>query len=192
MRTALDAFTAYLQTHFLARWILANVVGWSLGLYLGSVCVSALGSVVGVILGSALAGVIVGAAQWRTLRGQARWRGRQWVAASAMGSALGVFPAALTGIVLLARWGVGVLIVGGVYGGMFGLAQVAVLREYVPESGWWVAANIAGAALCGLCSLGINPLALPIFCTPGPLLFGAITGWVMARLLRTAPNSLQL
>jgi hypothetical protein len=57
------------------------------------------------------------------------------------------------------------------------------LHEHRHDYGWWIGANGFGGALCGLFSLAANPLGLPVFCTLGPALFGAVTGWMLARLL---------
>src|SRR5262245_503981 len=73
--TAVD----YLQEHFFARWILANIAGWSLGLYLGSLCLSMFGGLFGLVLGGALAGGLAGAAQWYALQGAADWAERRWI-----------------------------------------------------------------------------------------------------------------
>jgi hypothetical protein len=78
----------------------------------------------------------------------------------------------------------GMLIGGALFGGIIGALQGVLLNHHVDEAGWWIIANVVGGGLCGLLSLGVNPLGLPIFCTLGPITFGAITGYVWLRLLR--------
>lgn len=176
MHTLFDTFHRYLQTHFAARWLLANVAGWSLGLYAGSVFVSLLGGVFGVIFGGALAGVLAGAAQWLALQ-PFHWA---WLWRSALGGALAMLPVVMCGFVLVVHWGVGFLILGAVFGAVFGALQSPLLEDR--RALLWVAANMGGGALCACFSFAANPLMLPICCTLGPLLFGAITGWALAKM----------
>lgn len=168
-----------LSRPFLLRWTLANLVGWALGLYLGSLFLSIIGSILGVLVGGAVAGGVVGAAQWLTLRPD----DRRWLLVSALGGGLAALPAYLSGITLIAGPGVGYFIVGAVYGAIFGAAQWLAWRT---DAGWWIGINALAGGLCGCLTLGFNPLGLPVICSPGPVVFGLLTGCVVLRLKATA------
>ena len=159
----------------MARWLLANVVGWALGYFLGGLFLHWVGTFSGVHLAGAVDGVVVGAAQSAVLRS-----GRHWVLVSGLGGGLAVLPAYLSGIALLAGPGVGYFIVGAVYGSMFGMAQWFALHH--AQRGWWVMLNGLAGGLCGCLTLGFNPLGLPVLCSPGPVIFGLLTGYALLKL----------
>ena len=60
----LDEARRRLRASFLLRWVLANMVGWSIGLYLSAWSLST----PVLCLGGAFAGICVGVAQWWALR----------------------------------------------------------------------------------------------------------------------------
>lgn len=165
----------WLRQPFWVRWTLANLVGWALGLYLGGVFLGVVGSVLGVLGGGAVAGGVVGLAQWLVLRPP----DKRWLLASAIGGGCAALPAYLSGIALIAGPSFGYFIVGAVYGGVFGAAQRFALRG---EGGWWVAVNALAGGLCGCLTLGFNPLGLPVLLSPGPMVFGLLTGYALMRL----------
>jgi hypothetical protein len=181
---ARERFSVYLRRRFMARWMLANVVGWSLGLYLGSALLQWLGGVVGLGIGGAAAGTFVGAAQHWALRGKIEVD-RRWIGYSAAAGAGAALPVLALGFTLLIPT-VGLSLLGGIAGGLIGAAQGVVLRERLGSAGLWLLANAAGGVFCAVCSLSGIPFWLPIFCTAGPYLFAAITGWALLRLLREA------
>jgi hypothetical protein len=161
---------------FLLRWTLANVAGWALGLFLGGVILGIVGSILGVVVGGALCGTVVGLAQWLVLR----LPDKRWLLVSAVGGGLAALPAYLSGVTLIAGPVIAYTIVGAVYGGLFGGAQWFALRH--AEAGWWVAINALAGGLCGGLTLGFNPLGLPVLLSPGPVVFGLLTGVVLLRL----------
>ena len=171
-----------IQTKFLLRWTLANALGWSLGLFAGALALRLLGGLGGLLVGGALAGAVAGGTQNAALRQEVAWIDRRWVLVSAAGAALGVLPAFVAGVSLIAGWMIGLLIVGAVFGAIFGMGQWLVLRSHVHDAAWWIAANGLAAALCALLSLGANPFSLPILLTLGPLTFGLVTGYALRRL----------
>jgi len=164
-----------LKQPFLLRWTLANVAGWALGLYLGSLLLGIAGSIVGVVGGGVVAGGIVGLAQWFVLSPG----DKRWLLVSAAGGGCAALPAYLSGIALVAGPTVGYFIVGAVYGGVFATAQWFALHD---ETGWWIATNTLAGGLCGCLTLGFNPLGLPVLLSPGPVIFGLLTGYALMRL----------
>lgn len=133
------------------------------------------GSIVGVLLAGAVTGVIVGGAQAFILRAERRW----WLV-SGLGGGLAALPAYLSGVTLIVGPAPGYFVVGAVYGAIFGAAQWLALNH--DSGGWWVAVNGLAGGLCGCLTLGFNPLGLPVLCSPGPLVFGLLTGIVILRL----------
>lgn len=167
----------WLGTHFLPRWVLANVAGWALGLWLGAALLALLGGLAGAAISGVLAGLVVGGAQWLVLRQQVSWISLRWVWWSALGGGLAFLPAYLAGVALVAGPHIGYFVVGAVYGGIFGAAQWLVLRDAHDEwAGLWIMANLLAGGLCGCLTMTLTPAGLPLLCSPGPPLFGIITG----------------
>ncbi|MBZ0294824.1 MAG: hypothetical protein K8L99_19835 [Anaerolineae bacterium] len=145
------------------------MLGWTIGLSIGSFMLRF--GVIGIMVGGGLAGLCVGVAQWLALQTD-----RAWLTASAVGGVLAALPAALCAFTTLAG-GIGFLLVGAIFGAIFGTAQWMLLRGE-SRAGWWIAANGLAGALCGWLTLGFNPLGLPLLCSLGPLVFGLLTGYV--------------
>lgn len=181
MQSTLYTINGYLEAHPAARWLLANIGGWSGGLYAAALSVQLVGGLLGLLLGGALAGLVVGTAQWWALKGEAAWLDGRWVRVTTLGGLLGAIPAFLAGASLIIGNTPGFCIIGGVFGGIIGGLQYVLLHDHVETGSLWVLANVAGGALCGVFSLAVNPLYLPICCTLGPLIFGIITGVILLR-----------
>lgn len=170
----------FLLTHFLPRWTLANMLGWSLGLYLGGALLGALNGVGGVLVGGAAAGAVVGAAQWLVLRFEPGRIHPRWALLSAAGGGLATLPAYAASATLVAGPQIGYFAVGAVYGGIFSSLQWLALRRKDPELGWmWIVANVLAGGLCGCMTMTMSLPGLPLVCSPGPAFFGLLTGWVM-------------
>lgn len=170
-----------LQHHFLLRWTLANAAGWSVGLYAGSLVLMWIGGLVGMLLAGLVVGLVVGAAQTAAGHGASLQSRRYWLLFSAIGgmcSALPVFAAAFT---LIAGRSIGFLMMGGVFGLCFGWTQALALRRSNTML-IWTLANVFGGGLCAVFSFAGLPLSLPVFCAPGLVIFGVITG-VAQRLI---------
>jgi hypothetical protein len=160
-----------------------------------------------------LLGAALGSAQWFVLRDVFAWPGT-WIAANAGGWAAagvvsgilgGAFGGALTGVGPdYGRIGV-VIAYGSGFGSLLipGFFQWLALRRQVKRAGWWVAAQF-------LSFLAANAVAFPIMLVAsGPLgwelpsaqawgflgilaglIYGSLTGAVMARLLgRPRPSA---
>lgn len=172
---------------FLLRWTLANMLGWSLGLYLGGALLSIVGGIGGALAGGSVAGAVVGAAQWWVLHQEASALKPYWALVSALGGGLAVLPAYLSGVTLIAGPQVGYFIVGAVYGGVFGGLQAALLWRALDDyAGWWIAGNVLAGGLCGCLTMTASLPGLPVICSPGPVVFGLLTGWILQWLRRGA------
>jgi hypothetical protein len=187
-----------IRQRLLLRWTLANIAGWSLGLFLGSliagltvwvlgaVGAKVLGRMVALLLAGTITGTVAGAAQRWALRGvfDDVEIERRWVLLSAVGGTLGATTLVLTWFTIILG-SAGYLLMGGLFGLCFGWSQTPVLgRNFGELAAVWVIANLLGGGLCSLLSLTGVPFSLPIFCTFGPVSFGLITGAVLLRMVR--------
>lgn len=192
----LSAFREQLSNHFILRWLLANILGWSVGLLVGTITAGIIfkvfGNLIGVIIGLSLAGAVtgavVGAAQSKSLIGLSTQFDdkRRWIIFSALGGAVGALPVFLTMFVLIIG-NFGLFIIGAVFGLCFGWMQSSAFNN--DSDGAiviWIAANIIGSGLCGFFSINGWPFALPIFCSIGPVLFALITGFALLSLIRNS------
>jgi hypothetical protein len=175
-------------TSFLLRWTLANVLGWTAGLYL----IAWSFSTPVFCLGGGLAGVIVGAAQWTVLRREyflsSRTENEQsaltgnWIVLSAIGGLLGLLPAMVAGLLVTFGWGVGIALVGGALGAGLGIGQWFRLNGHMGRAGWWILANVGGGAACALLTLAPLIRGLPLGLLIGTAVYGYVTGRALAWL----------
>jgi hypothetical protein len=173
---------------WLLRWTLANMAGWSVGLIGAALLLNWFG-VIGAMLGGAAAGALVGALQAWALHthGDLTLPYRRWISVCALAGALAMLPVALLGFVALLNPNVGLLLMGAIYGLALGSAQAFILHaELDTDAGavLWVAACVAAGALCAPLSISASAAWLPVCCSPGPLVFGLITGAAWLKLPR--------
>jgi hypothetical protein len=173
----ITAFKDRLRASFLLRWTLANIAGWTVGLYLSALSFST----PVLCLGGALAGACVGAAQWYALRDDYPV-GREWIAWSAGGGLVGMLPAAFAGVLVALGWGLGIALVGGIVGAAVGAAQWSILNRQMNGAGWWIVANLAAGAACALLTLAPIIWGLPIGLLVGTAIYGYVTGRVFIHL----------
>lgn len=180
----LRALHQEIRNRLILRWILANMFGWSVGLFAGmtiaQISSSVLGDFIGGFIGLLLAGAIVGGcvgfAQFKAIAIHT-----QWVRYSTIGGALSIFPASLMYITLIFGK-LGFFMVGAVFGAGFGWLQSFTLKDNTQAATIWVIANLFAGGLCSMLSLTGMPFTLPIFCSFGPIIFGAITGYALLKL----------
>lgn len=156
------------------RWIIANAIGWSLGLIGGSLLLSWIGGLVGLLLAGGLTGLAVGAAQTYAV-GELD---RRWLALSILGAMLATLPTFAAGFSLIAGRQIGFTVMGAVFGLCLGWTQSHRLDDDERALAW-VLANVVGGSLCGLLTLGVT--SLPVFLSLGPLAHGLVTGWIWYR-----------
>ncbi|MBZ0300662.1 MAG: hypothetical protein K8J31_13015 [Anaerolineae bacterium] len=172
-----------LITQFEFRWTIGNILGWSVGLYIGGGLLSVVGGIGGALAAGALAGATVGIAQWGVLRLDPGGMSRRWALLSALGGGMATLPAYLSGAALIAGPQVGYFVIGAVYGGLFASVQWIMLRTRC-EAGasLWIIANLLAGGLCGCLSMTASLPGLPWICSPGPVVFGILTGITLQRL----------
>ncbi|MEO8610973.1 MAG: hypothetical protein ABI690_23955 [Chloroflexota bacterium] len=201
IRDLTTRFRARLRASFMLRWVLANVVGWGVGLYLTAWSLSPLT----LCMGGAVAGLCLGWAQWWALKvphppapspydGEGEQKieispvtvGRDWIGLTAAGALVGALPAAGAGIVVSLGWGLGIALVGAIFGAGVGFAQWYILQRAMSRAGWWIAANAVGGGLCALLTLAPILRGLPIGLLLGTALYGYVTGRVLVWLEKQA------
>ena len=138
-------------------------------------------------------GSIAGVLQWLVLRPHvpaSRW----WMLASAVGAYVAFL---VLSVVALGN----AVLIYATAGLLIGIAQWLVLRRKVPRAGWWIAASVLGYVAGGAAALaagaGLNaavgllgPTTANVVGHTAPNLlggvfYGALTGFWLARLLRT-------
>ena len=197
MPLMIEKFLYALRERFLLRWVLANVIGWTVGLYFGvlnPICFAGAG---------VIAGLVLGASQWWALRttsldnnhsqneayipsipNRISQPARQWILSTFAGASIGLIPAlVLAGIFVLFSNGLAAFLAGAVLGLGVGLGQWMVLKHRSQQITLWLVVNTVGGAACGL--LTVMPIirGLPLGMLAGSALFGYLTGRVLERIL---------
>ncbi len=196
MSAMMERIRAYLDNERFKQWALMSAAGWAAGLLLGGVALVGIVALtlltrssvpfVGLALAGAVVGTCVGLAQRIVLQQQVNgFDQRRWLRASAIGGAIGAFPAILASFITQISWLLGFAAVGAIFGTAVGAAQWYVLREDVDFDGgrWWLATYTLGGMLCGVITIPPHPLLLPICCPLATLVMGAATGVAMVRML---------
>ncbi len=197
MPLIVEQFLYELRQRFLLRWVLANIIGWTVGLYMGAlnpVCFAGAGIV---------AGLVLGASQWWALRSTAfginpagnetiipniptriSQNARRWIGFTFAGAALGLIPAAALGAVLyLFTNGLAALLAGAILGFGVALGQWMVLKQFSQRAVLWLVINTLGGAVCGWMTLTPIIRGLPLGLLAGSALFGYLTGRVLERII---------
>ncbi len=162
-----------LRIRFYLRWTLANIIGWSGGMVLGSLGLALVGGIPGVFLAGSLMGAVAGSMQWLAVPELSR----RWVVWSAVGGIVAALPVFLAAFSLVVGRTVGLAVMGAVFGLCIGWVQTLGLRG---RAFVWVIINGVAGGLCGM--LTLMPVSVPVCLTPGPLIFGLLTGWVLDTL----------
>ena len=169
---------------FFLWWMLA-FLGFPIGGELALIVVGPVEGAVSGALGGALAGAVIGAAQWLVLRRYLRV-GPEWILATALGLAIGdALGALLTG----AGTGIGALLITGLATGVaVGLLQWALFLRggLLLASLWLPVVAIAwplGWAVTWAAGIDIER-GYYVFGASGALVFAAVTGLAMLRMLR--------
>ncbi len=191
-----EKFLFELQHRFLLRWVVANIIGWTFGLYFGvlnPICFAGAGVV---------AGLVLGASQWWALsntslghRGESEGYlplrsthisqpARQWIISTFAGAALGLIPAlALAAGLIIFFYNVAALFAGAVLGLAVGIGQWMILKHISDRMALWLVVNTVGGAACGWLTLTPIIRGLPLGLLLGAALFGYLTGRVMERII---------
>jgi hypothetical protein len=184
MQPAVQTVQQLFQQSWLLRWVLANMLGWSLGLLLAALLLTHLG-IVGALTGGAVAGTIVGSLQAVALKTHPVWQPhfRAWVWYSGLGGAAATVPIYLLAFGLLLNFNVTLVLMGAVFGTLQASLQARLWWHSVDERAlWWIIASAIGGAACAPLSLSAASFWLPVCFSPGPLLFGLITGVTLLKI----------
>ena len=196
MPLMIEKFLVELRHRFLLRWVLANIIGWTFGLYFGvlnPICFAGAGVV---------AGLVLGASQWWVLRstslgqngesneylpvgsGRISQPAQQWIISTFAGAALGLIPAlVLAAVLIVFFYNVAALFAGAVLGLAVGISQWMILKHVSDRGLLWLVVNTAGGAACGWLTLIPIIRGLPLGLLAGAALFGYLTGRVMERII---------
>ena len=164
------------------RWIVANSIGWSAGMLAAALLVRGAGWIGALFAGTLLAAFAAGLQSAVLPSADLAWR--RWIAFSALGGLLATVPVYLLGLLALLVLPPGLMLMGAVFGAASAVGQALLLRPLSGEQAWfWVIACAIAGSLCAPLTLSASSFGLPVFCAPGPLIFGAVTAWVLPRIL---------
>jgi hypothetical protein len=190
----MEHIRAYLDDERFGQWTLVSAAGWAGGLVLGGLALVGVVALtlltrstipfIGLALAGAVVGGCVGLAQRAVLQEQVNdFDGRRWLRASAIGGAIGAFPAILASFITQVSWLLGFAAVGAIFGAAVGAAQWWAVRGRWMGGRWWLAAYALGGMLCGIITIPPHPLLLPLCCPLATLVMGAATGVAVMKML---------
>jgi len=169
-------------------WEVAILVSLPIAGYIADLVVDGVDSVGAALAGGLIVGAIIGAAEWFVLRRRVSWL---WIPATIAGMAVGLVAGAA-----LVDYGIGrgdLALMGAVNGLAVGTMQALVLaRHRISGALWWAVANPPAWALGWVVSSYVISSNIderfPIFGASGALVFGLLTGLLLVRLFRAAPE----
>ena len=169
-------------------WVVAVLVSFPIGGLIADLVVDGVDSVGAALAGGLIVGAVIGAAEWFALRQRVSWL---WIPATVVGMAIGLVAGAALVDYSIARGDLALM--GAVNGVAVGTMQALVLaRHRIPGAVWWAVANPPAWALGWVVSSYVISANIderfPIFGASGVLVFGLLTGFLLARLFRTAPG----
>ena len=169
-------------------WVVAILVSLPIAGYIADLVVDGVDSVGSALAGGLIVGTIIGAAEWFVLRQRVS---SLWIPATIVGMALGLVAGAS-----LVDYGIGrgdLALMGAVIGLAVGTMQALVLaRDRIPDAVWWAVVNPPAWALGWIVTSYVISRNIDerfaIFGASGALVFGLLTMFVLARLLRATPD----
>ena len=169
-------------------WVVAVLVSFPIGGLIADLVVNGVDSVGAALAGGLIVGAVIGAAEWFALRQRVSWL---WIPATVAGMAIGLVAGAALVDYSIARGDLALM--GAVNGVAVGAMQALVLaRHRIPGALWWAVANPPAWALGWFVSSYVISANIderfPIFGASGVLVFGLLTGFLLARLFRAAPG----
>ncbi len=173
---------------FWVQWMLANTVGWIIGMMLFSLVgglvsstTSGLSQTVSWGIVGAVAGAIIGVNQWLVLNLFALPRGGPWARWWVIATIIGWMISLMVVVGMQVGEQLGFAVSGVVIGVSVGIAQWFVLRGEVQRAEWWGIANTV-AWMLGMSAIDLLDQAVG-FALSG-LISGAVTGVWLLWLLR--------
>jgi hypothetical protein len=176
-----DSWTRSLRR--LWAWPVAVIVGLPIAGYLADLVVDGVDSLGAAVLGGLIAGVVIGAAEWLALR---RWVSWLWIPATGLGMTIGLVVGAALVDYSVDRGDL--MLMGAVTGLGVGVLQAVVLGRPVSRAAWWAVANPPAWALGWLVTTYVIAANVKehfaVFGASGALVFGVLTWFLLAALLR--------
>jgi hypothetical protein len=165
-------------------WEVAILVSLPVGGYVADLAVNGVDSSAAALAGGLIVGAIIGVAEWFAIRQRVSWL---WIPATIVGMAVGLVAGAA-----LVDYGIGradLALMGAVNGAVVGTMQALVLaRHRIPGALWWAIANPPAWALGWFVSSYVISRNIDerfaIFGASGALVFGLLSGLVLANLFR--------
>lgn len=168
---------------FWLKWLL-TFFAFPLGGGLAFLLIRSAASVGQAAVGGAITGLILGVAQWIVLR-QMIALSSWWIVATGLGLALGLaLSVALLGTGLELR---PLVIRAALTGGILGISQWLLLRQYIALAGWWAAVVMLGWVTGWIVTraAGVDlSRGWTVFGASGALVFAGLTGLALVWLLR--------
>lgn len=165
----------WLEQHPIARWILANTIGWMLAFIISGLVIDLFSDALGIIaflIGGGIIGGVVGASHTWSIRPN---NPRRWMLYTVIGGIIGVIPVFLSAFSLIAGRTIGFGIMGALYGLSLGGMQSLELKGDAALV-WALTSMLAGC----FCSI----ITFTGWFWIGPVIFGGITGITLAWILR--------
>lgn len=172
--------------HWLLRWSVVHALALPLALLIAAMMLWLLGWL-GALFSGALMGLTIGTAQAWILFGRDDFQlARRWAFYSAMGGFFGAFPAAFLAIVGLFNLALGIFLIGAAFSALLGLLQSIVLVSLLDERAYlWIPTCLLAGGIAAWLTVPFIRWGLPVCLSPGFLVFGLITGYLLLRWMNT-------
>ncbi|MGB7337284.1 MAG: hypothetical protein WBC91_00215 [Phototrophicaceae bacterium] len=170
------------DTYFLLRWVIANMLGWVLGLLSLSLMLWLFGWIGALSIGAWL-GIGLGLPQaWILFPDEERANRRQWVLYSALGGFFAVFPAAILSVIGIFNTWIAAILIGVCFGGIFSGCQTIALHQSLGDDAFrWIPIGILSAVSAALMIVLTLVTPIPILASPATIIYALITGWQLQQ-----------
>lgn len=178
--------------HWLLRWTVANIFGWSIALFIAAIFIWLFGAI-GALLSGAIIGCLIGIVQaWILFTSQEMRHRRNWILFSTGGGFLGIFPATVIAIVSLLNTWLGAFLVGVAFCSLLGGLQAIYLVRLIDERAYmWIPLCAIAGGFASLLTVPLLTLGLPIFFSLGSIIYALLTGFVLLRWLPSETTTIQ-
>ena len=159
-----------------------HILAWSFALLVTALFIWLTGTI-GAILAGALVGLFIGIAQaWMLFNADEMQQRRRWLLVSSLGGFLGLFPAVAIGLITFFNLWLGIFLIGLMFGAVFGLLQAVYLVQLLDDFAYlWIPVCMLACGLGALLTVPMLTTGLPIFLSPGSIVFALLTGSILSR-----------
>jgi len=178
----LEKIRYWWQEYWLLRWSVANIIGWAGALLLSAMMVRLFGFG-GAFLAGAFFGFGLSLPQaWILFSADEMATRRKWIIYSAIGGFFGAFPAGILSIIGIFNIWIAALLMGAMFGGIWGLLQSFVLVPVLGDDAYlWIAVCLVAGALSALLTVPILLTPIPLLFSPATIVFSLISGHFILR-----------